>query len=97
MTLVYSNLLGPPNNFISSIQAHYKRFKGNVISIDTPWKTICSVESAKPALIIPKALIKQFGGSLCDSNETFQLPYSLTIEATQKSTNNSIKRKSTED
>jgi len=55
------------------------------------------VESAKPALIIPKALIKQFGGSLCDSNETFQLPYSLTIEATQKSTNNSMKRKSTED
>ena len=48
------------------------------------------MESAKPALIIPKALIKQFGGSLCDSNETFQLPYSLTIEATQKSTNNSM-------
>ena len=54
------------------------------------------MESAKPALIIPKALIKQFGGSLCNSNEAFKLPYSLTIEAAQKSSN-SKKRKSIED
>ena len=77
-------------------QVHYRTGKGNVISIDTPWKTSCSVESAKPALIIPKALIKQFGGSLCNSNEAFKLPYSLTIEAAQKSSN-SKKRKSIED
>ena len=54
------------------------------------------MESAKPALILPKDLIKQFGGSLCDANETFQLPYSLSIDKiTQKS--DSLKRKSTED
>ena len=43
-------------------------------------------------LILPDAVIKQFGGGLDDANEKFKLPYSITIESDE----NSAKRRRTE-
>ena len=74
-------------------QTQSRSSSGNVISIDTPWKTVCSVESGMAALIIPDALIKKFGGSLGEANEKFQLSYTITIESEK---NTSMKRKHTE-
>lgn len=62
----------------------------NVISIDTPSKTICSEESGLAGLILPDAIIKKFGGSLGDANEKMKLPFSITIESEE---NNSTTQK----
>ena len=75
-------------------QVHYRTGKANVVSIDTPWKTICSAKSGMAGLIMPDDLIKKYGGKLCVANEKFKLPYSLTIESVKS---NSLKRKHTED
>ena len=59
-----------------------KSCKGNVISIDTPWKTICSEESGVAGLVLSDATLKQLAGTtFTDVNEKVQLPYSLIIES----------------
>ena len=67
--------------FIYLFQAYYRTGGVNVISIDTPWKTICSVESGMAGLIIPDADIKKYGGSLGNANEKIELKYSIIIES----------------
>ena len=67
--------------------------KRKVISIDTPWKDICSMESAM-AMAIPDAVMKSFMGSVGNANEGIEIPYTVKIESVQ---NNSTKRKRTED
>ena len=56
--------------------------KRNVISVDTPWKTICSEKSSMAGLILSDAVIKTFVGDIV--NEIFRLPYSITIESVKK-------------
>ena len=83
------------NNRHEIFQSKSKSCKGNVISIDTPWKTICSEESGMAGLVLSDATIfKQLGGTTVDANEKFKLPFSVTIESEK---NNSNKRKRTED
>ena len=64
----------------SFLQSESKSCKANVISIDTPPKTICSMESGMAGLILPDSVIKKYGGSLSDVNENFQLQYGVNIE-----------------
>ena len=59
-------------------QSLTKSCKANVISIDTPAKTICSVESGMSGLMLSDATIKKFGGN---SSEKFSLSLSVTIES----------------
>ena len=82
------------------MQVNYRTGKANVISIDIPWKTICSLQSDNMAgLIIPDSLIKKFGGNVYNGNEKFQLPYSIKIEPVKIESveNSSKKRKHAED
>ena len=85
------------DRFFSSyfFQSQSKSCKGNVISIDTPWKTICSEESALAGLILSDAVIKQFTGSLGDAGKKNSgPPFTVKIESNK---NGSTKRKRTED
>ena len=72
-----------------------KSCKANVISIDTPVKTICSLESGKAGLVLPDAIMKEFafGDTLDEAHEKFKLPFSITIQSKK---NNSAKRKRAE-
>ena len=82
------------------LQTNYRTGKANVISIDIPWKIICSLQSDIMAgLIIPDSLIKKFGGNLYNGNEIFHLPYSIKIEAVKIESveNTSKKRKHAEE
>ena len=83
-------------------QTESQSCKRKVISIDTPWKTICSEKSIRAGLIIPDDVIKSFGGSMGDAaNEKVALSYSITIESVKNNStksiesvkNNSTKRK----
>ena len=76
-------------------QSKNKSCKENVISIETPWNTICTEKSEVAGLILPDATIKRFGGSSLgdDINEYIKLPYSIKIESGE---NNSAKRKRTD-
>ena len=60
-------------------QTESQSCKRNVISIDTPWKTICSEKSSMAGLILSDAVVKTFAGDII--NETFILPYSISIES----------------
>ena len=60
-------------------QTESQSCKRNVISIDTPWKTICSEKSSMAGLILSDAVVKTFAGNMVD--ESFRLPYSISIES----------------
>ena len=75
------------NEIYEIFQSQSMSGKGNVISIVTPWKTICSEESAMAGLILTDGIFKQFGGNV-------GAPFIVTI---QNDKNSSTKRKRTED